>query len=95
MIVRILVVLLNQIVIDVLNAQGGFGPFKSHRFQLQHHQGAGGVLGQRLVDGDANLLPWAHLACFEMRSDQLLRDIQFHDRPSAVQSHSGFKYITP
>ena len=38
----------------------------------------GGVLGQRLVDPDADLLPGRHLALDEVRLDQLLGDVASH-----------------
>ena len=49
-IVRVLEVFLDQVVVDVLRGQLGLDPIQAHRLQLQHHQRAGGVLGQGLVD---------------------------------------------
>ena len=52
MIVGILIIGLQQIMIDVLHRQLGLDPFHPHGFQLQHHQGSRGVLGQGLIDAE-------------------------------------------
>ena len=55
-VVGILDIRLDQVVVDVLGRDLGLHAVQAHRFQLQHHQRAGGVLGQGLVDADADFL---------------------------------------
>jgi hypothetical protein len=55
MIVGIAEVGLDQIVVHVLRRELSPDPIEPHRRQLQHHQGRGGVLGERLVDADRDL----------------------------------------
>ena len=55
-IVRVLKVLLDQIVIHILDRNLGTDSIQTHCFQLEHHQGAGGVLGQGLVNVNADFL---------------------------------------
>src|SRR5690606_24731604 len=77
-VVRVLVVGLQQVVVDVLDGALGPSAVELQRLQLQHHHGAGGVLGQRLVDPQRDLLPRRHLAVHEVGLDQLLRDVAWH-----------------
>ena len=49
-VVGVLLVGLQQVVVDVLHRQLGADPVQAHRLQLEHHHGAGGVLGEGLVD---------------------------------------------
>jgi hypothetical protein len=77
-IVGVLVVLLDQVVIDVLHRDFCAHPLQSHGFQGQHHQSAGGILGQRLVDFDPNLGAGSHGARNEMGCDQFLGEVSGH-----------------
>jgi hypothetical protein len=69
MIVGVLEILLDDVVVNVLDAHLSLHPVQIHRLQLQHHQRAGGVLGERLVNPDPNLLTGVHLAMYQMRLD--------------------------
>ena len=46
--------------------------------ELLHHQRAGGVLGERLVDPDRDLLAGGHLPVDEVARDELLGDSVCH-----------------
>ena len=76
-IVGVLVVDLEQVVIDVLGRQLGLHAVQAHRLQFEHHQRAGGVLGQGLVDAHADLLARLHVPFNQMVSDQFLCDVHF------------------
>ncbi len=80
MIVRILVVFLNEVVIDVLGGEFGFDPVDAHRLQFKHDHGAGGILRQGLVDVDADLRARRHRAGYEMRLNEFPCDIEIHGR---------------
>ena len=56
-VVGVLVVRLDDVVVDVLDANLGLHPIQAHRLQLKHHQRAGGILGQGLVDPEPNRMP--------------------------------------
>ena len=71
MVLRILLVGLEQVVVDVLGAEFGVDTFQPKGFKLLHHQGAGRVLGQRLIYPQRNLLAGTHHPIDEVRSDQL------------------------
>ncbi len=60
MIVRILEVFLDQIVIHVLGGKLGACLIEAHGFQLEHDHRAGRILGQGLVDADADLIAGSH-----------------------------------
>ena len=77
-IVGVLVVLLDEVVVDVLGGQFGLDAVEAHRLQLQHDQRAGGVLGQGLVDADADLLAGLHPPFDQVRLDEFLGDIEAH-----------------
>ena len=66
---------LQQVVVDVLRAELGANAVEPH------HQGAGGVLGQGLVDAQTDLLAWLEVACGEVRFDELLRHVLRHVDP--------------
>ena len=74
----VLLVGLQQVVVDVLHADLGARVIESERLELLHHQRAGRVLGQRLVDTDRDLFARCHLAGFQVRFDQLVSDIERH-----------------
>jgi hypothetical protein len=77
-VVGILVVFLDQVVIHVLGREVALGPLDVHCFEFEHHHRAGGVLGQRLVDVEGDLLAWFHLPFDEVVVDELLRDGSGH-----------------
>ncbi len=66
MVVRVLVVLLDNVVVHVLCRQLRLDPVQSHGVEFEHHQGPGGVLGEGLVDADADWCPGRHLALDEV-----------------------------
>ena len=76
MVVGILVIGLDDIVVDILDADLGLHPIQVHGFELQHHQCASGVLRQRLVDADPDFLTRLHVTVHQVRLDQLLRNIE-------------------
>jgi hypothetical protein len=69
--VGILVIRLHQVVVDVLDRELGPDPVEAQRLELEHHQRAVGVLGERLVDAQGDLLPgrgspatkWLAISC--------------------------------
>jgi len=71
-VVRVLVVELQEVVIDILGGELGAHPTETHCFQFEHHERAGSVLGQRLIDTQPDLLAGRQLAVDQMRCDQLL-----------------------
>ena len=64
--------------------QLGADAVEAHRFQLEHHHGAGRVLRQRLIDSDADLAARHQVAFDEVRRDQLLREVSIHGDSSEV-----------
>ena len=77
MVVGVAGVDLEYLVVDVADRELRLDAGHAHRLELQVGQGAGGVLGQRLVDSDADLLAGHHLADDEMLGDQLPRQVLF------------------
>ena len=61
MIVRILEIGLDQVMVDVLNRDIRFDTVKPHGLQFEHHQRAGCILGQSLVDADAYFFAGCHV----------------------------------
>jgi len=55
-VVWILVVRLDQIVIDILDAELGAHAIQTHCLQFQHHERTRGVLSQRLIDTQPNFI---------------------------------------
>jgi hypothetical protein len=49
MVVRVLEISLQEIVVHILHAGLGAHPVKAHGLKLQHHHGAGGVLGKGVI----------------------------------------------
>lgn len=78
MVVGIFEIFLDQVVIDVLGGQLGLDPGQAEAFELEHDEGAGGVLGKRLVDLERDLLAWVHPAVDEMGVDEFLGDVLWH-----------------
>ena len=66
MVVRILVVFLDEVVIHILGRQLCLDAVETHRLEFQHHQRSGRILGERLVDVDTDLPAGDHLALNEM-----------------------------
>ena len=82
MIIGVLKVHLQQVVIDVLNRDFRIHAVQRHRLQLQHHQRAGGVLRQSLINLQPDLFAGLHVTVHQMRGDQFLRNI--HDSSKQV-----------
>ena len=59
-IVRVAVVGLQQVVVNVLRGQFSFDLAKPHGLQLEHNQGTGCILGQRLIDVQPDFLAGLH-----------------------------------
>ena len=78
MVVGVLAVGLQQVVVHVLDRDAGPDPVQAQGFELQHDHGAGGVLGQRLVDREGDLRTGLHLAGDQVRLDELLRHVPCH-----------------
>lgn len=78
MVLGVLLVGLQQIVVDVLRAQLGLDAIEVERLEFLHHQGSGGVLGERLVDPDRDLLARFHPAVEEVCTDDLAGDSVRH-----------------
>ncbi len=78
MVVGVLVVRLDDVVVDVLDANLGLHPIQAHRLQLKHHQRAGGVLGQGLVDPEPNRGAGRHLTLDQMAFNEFLSDVLRH-----------------
>lgn len=78
MIVRILVVFLDEVVIDVLGRQLCLDTVQTHRLEFQHHQRSGRILRECLVDSDPDLLAGDHLALHEMGPNELACDVASH-----------------
>ena len=78
MVVGIAEVGLDQVVVHVLRRQLGPHAVEVHGLELQHHEGPGGVLRQRLVDPDRDLTPRSQVAFDEVRFQELPRDAPSH-----------------
>src|SRR5215210_6184575 len=66
MIIGVLVIGLDQVVIDVLDRNLCPGPRQAHCFQFQHYQSSRGILGETLVNADANHFSGSHGSLKEM-----------------------------
>ncbi len=53
----------------ILRREFRFYPADAHGLELQHHHGAGGVLGQRLVNLQADLAAGLHGTFQQVRSN--------------------------
>ena len=65
---------LQEVVVDVLHRDLRAHPVQVHGLQLEHDDGSGGVLGERLVDAEPDLGTRRHLPLDQVVSDQLLGD---------------------
>ena len=78
---------LEDVVVDVLGRHLGVRPVEAHRLELEHDHRARGVLGECLVDPDADLGAGGHLAVDDVLGDELLRNVSSHGpqpgRPAA------------
>ncbi len=91
MIVGVQIVDLQEIVIDILDADLRPYAVEAKRLQGQHDEGAGGVLRERLVDLERDRRARAQRTIDEVSCDQLLGNVQRHRirsrkrrRPSAL-----------
>ena len=66
---------LQRIVVDVCHAPAGLDPADPHGFKLQVSHGAGGVLGQGLVDPDGDFLPGLQVPADKMIAEYFLGQI--------------------
>ena len=66
-VVRILEAGLQGIVVNVSDRALGLDLIDAHRLKLEISHRAGGILRERLVDPEADLLPHDHLAVYQMR----------------------------
>jgi hypothetical protein len=60
-VLRVLTVGLQQVVVDVLNGHVSARTIKSQRLQLKHDQSSRCILGEGLIDAQADLGPRCHL----------------------------------
>ena len=82
-IVRVSVIRLDQIVVHVLNRKLRLDPVKVESFQREHDERARCVLGQRLVDLEADPCPGPQFSVREVRGNELLREVQSQFRSPA------------
>ena len=62
---------LQGVVVDIGHGPLGFHPVDAHGFKFQIGHGAGGILGQGLVNAQGHLSPRLHAAADQMGGDQL------------------------
>ena len=85
-VLRVLLIGLEQVVVDVLHRQIRADPVEAERFELEHDQGACRILGESLVDPDPEFASGSELPGLQMRSDELLSNVLSHcPPPSAVR----------
>src|SRR5258708_27862940 len=60
MIIGILMVFLNEIVVNILAGQFRSRAVQSHRFQFEHHESPGRILGECLIAANPDLTPPRH-----------------------------------
>jgi hypothetical protein len=82
-VVGVLVIGLDDVVVDVLGRQLGTDALEPHRLEREHHQRAGSVLGQRLIDSNGNLVVGFEAAGDAVARDELVREAarRVHARP--------------
>lgn len=73
MVLGVALVRLQQVVVDVLDTDLGTDPVQAEGVELLHHQGAGGVLSEGLVDPQSDLAARLHLPVDEMVGDEPVR----------------------
>ncbi len=84
-VVGVLVVGLQQVVVDVLRRQLDLHPVESEGLELEHGHGAGGILQQGMVDGDADLLAGDQLPVDQVFVENLVCQVFCHDVCSLIQ----------
>ena len=77
-VVRILEAGLQGIVVNVSDRALGLDLIDAHRLKLEISHRAGGILRQRLVDLETDLLTQYHFAVYQVRFQNLLRDCHTH-----------------
>jgi len=77
-IVRVFKADLNRIVVDVADGELRADPGDVHGFKLQISQGARGVLGERLVDADADFPAGREGAVNQMTGEDLFHNVFSH-----------------
>ena len=92
MVVGVLEILLNDVVIDILDADLGLDPIQLHRFELQHDQCASRVLRQRLVDANSDFLTRLHVAVYQVR---LRSTFAQHSSSSSNSNRTMISVIDP
>ena len=70
---------LQGVVVDVGHALFGLDPVDAHGFKFQIGHGAGGVLGERLVNPQGDFAAGNHFTLHQMCLDDLLCDGQSHN----------------
>ena len=84
MIVRIFKAGLNGVMVDIGHRFFCFHPIDAHSLKLQICHGAGGILGQGLVDPDRDFIAGLHVTADQMLLDDLLRQCISHFSPPMV-----------
>ncbi len=69
---------LNRVVVDVAHRQLRADPGNVHGFKLQISHGARGVLGEGLVDADADFPAGREVAVHQMFGQNFFHDVFFH-----------------
>ena len=69
---------LQGVVVDVSDAALGFDPRHAHRFKFQVGHGAGSVLGEGLVDLNADFLSLYHFAVHQMGAEDFFCNCHTH-----------------
>ena len=77
-VVRILEAGLQGIVVNVSDRALGLDLIDAHRLKLEISHRAGGILRQRLIDLETDLLTQYHFAVYQVRFQNLLRDCHTH-----------------
>ena len=77
-VVGVFVTALEGVMVHIGYAQLGLDLGDAHGLKFQVGHGAGGVLGQSLVDLQGDLTAHGHIACHQMGGDDLLRDSLTH-----------------
>jgi len=71
---------LDGVVVHITDRQLGTDSVQPHRLELQIGHGAGGVLGQGLVDANGDFLPGDRLPFHDVRVQDLLDDVLAHGK---------------
>lgn len=81
MVLRVLLIGLEQVVIDVLHRGVRADPVQPQGFELESDKSSRCILCQRLIDTDPDLVSRRHRPGFQMGTDELLGDIFSHRQP--------------